>query len=467
MELNRGAAIVTGAGGGIGSAIARRLASDGMDLVLADRDEDRLVAVAESLPQSTTVATMAGDVADPSHHEDLVNVAEELGGLRLSVMNAGVVLAGFSWELPIETWELHVNVNLWGVIHGIRAAVPVMLERGEGHMVAVSSGAGLVATPLAPYVATKHAVVGIMESLHHELARIDAPVGTSVVCPGNIATNMRGNSMDAAGIDHLDLSPAAAEVQKTVTAGVEAGAEASTVADALAEAVLVNRFWVLPQPELAYGALDRVQRIVDGRPPLDLLSVMRDDDPLGDDPRSQRERMLAGDLYDADDPELIAASLAANRLTETYNALPADQLDDRRRLLGELLAGFGEGSEIRAPLHVDYGRHLRIGERTFVNFGLMALDVSWITIGDDVQIGPNVQLLTPTHPLDPELRRAKWEAAEPIVIGDNVWLGGGAIVLAGVTVGDNSVVGAGSVVTRDVPANVVAVGSPARVIRNI
>ncbi|GAA0914758.1 sugar O-acetyltransferase [Virgisporangium aurantiacum] len=127
----------------------------------------------------------------------------------------------------------------------------------------------------------------------------------------------------------------------------------------------------------------------------------------------------------------------------------------------------GPDTVIRPPLYVDYGGHLRVGARTFANYGLVALDVAPITIGDDVQIGTNVQLLTPTHPVDPELRRAKWEAARPIVIGDNVWLGSGAIVLAGVTIGANTVVGAGAVVTRDLPANVVAVGNPARVVREI
>ena len=180
------------------------------------------------------------------------------------------------------------------------------------------------------------------------------------------------------------------------------------------------------------------------------------------DGRTQRERMLAGDLYIADDPELTAESLRARRLCAAYNAGDGD-----RAILDELLAGLGEGSEIRPPFFCDYGWQIRIGARTFVNFGLVALDVAAITIGDDVQIGPNVQLLTPTHPTDADLRRAKWEAAEPITIGDNAWLGGGAIVLPGVTVGDDTVVGAGAVVTRDLPAGVVAVGSPARVVRSV
>jgi maltose O-acetyltransferase len=185
------------------------------------------------------------------------------------------------------------------------------------------------------------------------------------------------------------------------------------------------------------------------------------------DLRSQRERMLAGDLYFADDPELQELSRRAIRLVERYNRTSVDEAAERRRLLEELLGAAGEGIEVRPPLSCDYGRHIRIGARTFVNFNLVALDVAPITIGEDVQIGPNVQLLTPTHPLDPAQRRAKLEAAKPIGIGDNVWLGGGVIVCPGVTIGRDSVVGAGAVVTRDVPASSLAVGNPARVIRTL
>ncbi|WP_438021590.1 sugar O-acetyltransferase [Sorangium sp. So ce315] len=186
-----------------------------------------------------------------------------------------------------------------------------------------------------------------------------------------------------------------------------------------------------------------------------------------DDPRSMRERMLAGDLYIADDPEIAERSAAALDLMAAYNATSVRQRPLRRRLLEQLLGSIGEGTEIRPPFYVDYGSQITIGARCFANFGLVALDVAPITIGDDVLMGPNVQLLTPTHPVAPEPRRQKWEAAKPITIGNNVWLGGGAIVLPGVTIGDNTVVGAGSVVTRDLPANVIAVGNPARVIRSI
>ncbi len=118
-------------------------------------------------------------------------------------------------------------------------------------------------------------------------------------------------------------------------------------------------------------------------------------------------------------------------------------------------------------MYSDCGQHISIGRGTFINFGAMLIDAAPITIGDDCQIGPNVQLLTPLHPVDPEPRRAKWESAKPIELKDNVWLGGGAIVLPGIVIGENTVVGAGAVVTRDLPANVVAVGNPARIIRKV
>ncbi len=180
-----------------------------------------------------------------------------------------------------------------------------------------------------------------------------------------------------------------------------------------------------------------------------------------------RERMLAGDLYQADDPELVREHLLAMALVEELNGTPATDPDARRRVLTTLLGAYGEGSEIRSPFFCDYGYQLYVGARTFANFGLVALDVGRITIGDDVQIGPNVQLLTATHPMDPRLRQEKWELGAPITIGDNAWLGGGVVVCPGVTVGAGTVVGAGSVVTVDLPHEVLAVGSPARVLRQL
>ena len=179
------------------------------------------------------------------------------------------------------------------------------------------------------------------------------------------------------------------------------------------------------------------------------------------------DRMLAGDPYIADDPQLAADNTRARQLTHRYNTMDPTDGAVRREVLTELLGAFGPGSELRAPFQCDYGYRTTVGARTFANFGLVCLDVATVTIGDDVQMGPNVQLLTATHPVEPGPRRDKWESAAPIVIEDNVWLGGGVIVCPGVTIGENTVVGAGAVVTRDLPADVVAVGNPARVIRSI
>ncbi|HEX3732559.1 MAG TPA: sugar O-acetyltransferase [Mycobacteriales bacterium] len=182
---------------------------------------------------------------------------------------------------------------------------------------------------------------------------------------------------------------------------------------------------------------------------------------------THKERMLAGELYIHADPELVAEALRAEQLSGRFNTSDAADLEERQKALIELLGNVGENVEVRPPLRVDFGYQISIGSGTFINYGAVLLDVAKIVIGADVQIGPNVQLLTPTHPIEPELRRAKWEAAKPITIGDNVWLGGGVIVCPGVTIGENAVVGAGAVVTRDLPANVVAVGNPARAIREL
>ena len=190
-------------------------------------------------------------------------------------------------------------------------------------------------------------------------------------------------------------------------------------------------------------------------------------DGTGDgDQRSQRERMLSGDSYLASDPELVRDRLRATKLTDEFNKTSIHE-PEHDRLLRELLGSVGDGATIRPPFYCDYGYQIHVGARSFANFGLVALDVARISIGNDVQIGPNVQLLTATHPLDPEPRRARTEGSKPITIADNVWLGGGVIVCPGVSIGENTVVGAGAVIVKDLPANVLAVGNPARVIRRV
>ncbi len=188
---------------------------------------------------------------------------------------------------------------------------------------------------------------------------------------------------------------------------------------------------------------------------------------MTEEPRTARERMIAGEPYFANDPELIAGVQRAQRLMSEYVEACARSREDGQYILRQLLGSVGEDVAIRPPLYVDYGSQITVGDRVFANYGLTALDCAPISIGSDTQIGPHVQLLTPTHPVDPAERRTGIEGAGPITIGSNVWLGGGVIVLAGVTIGDNSVIGAGSVVVRDIPANVVAVGNPAQVIRQL
>jgi maltose O-acetyltransferase len=180
-----------------------------------------------------------------------------------------------------------------------------------------------------------------------------------------------------------------------------------------------------------------------------------------------KERMLGGELYLANDEELAADLAHAQGLLERYNAVPHAAQDERDRLLRELLGDVGDGVVVKPPFRCDYGRYITIGAGTFVNYDCVMLDVVPIRIGAACQIATRVQLLTATHPIDPTARRSGWEYGEPITIGDNVWLGGGVIVCPGVTIGDDTVVGAGAVVTRKIPAGVVAVGSPAKVIRRI
>lgn len=185
------------------------------------------------------------------------------------------------------------------------------------------------------------------------------------------------------------------------------------------------------------------------------------------DGRTMRERMESEDYYVADDPDLSSAMANARLLARRYGEEYDVDREAARGTLRELLGSVGEHVDLRPPIYVDYGTYITIGDGTFANYGLVALDVARITIGNAVQMGPNVQLLTPVHPVEPVARRSGVEAAQSITIGDNVWLGGGVIVCPGVTIGENSVIGAGSVVTKDIPANVVAVGNPARVVREV
>jgi maltose O-acetyltransferase len=179
-----------------------------------------------------------------------------------------------------------------------------------------------------------------------------------------------------------------------------------------------------------------------------------------------RERMQRGELYIADDAENAAEFGRIQELLARFNRAEPGAWDERDTLLREMLRHVGEGVVVRPPFFCEYG-NIRIGDRTFVNVEAIVLDVAPVTIGAACQIATRVQILTATHPVDPEPRRAGWEYAEPITIADNVWLGGGVVVCPGVAIGQDTVVGAGAVVTKDLPAGVVAAGVPARILREI
>lgn len=182
---------------------------------------------------------------------------------------------------------------------------------------------------------------------------------------------------------------------------------------------------------------------------------------------TEKERMLSGALYRANDPELVSDNARCKSLLIRYNQTTRAQLRHREDILHALLGRAGDDLYIEPPFHCDYGIHIYTGDRVYVNYDLIVLDVCDVVIGDDVLIGPRVSLLAATHPIDPVVRTAGLELGAPIHIGDRVWLGGGVIVNPGVTIGADSVIGSGSVVVHDIPAGVVAAGNPCRVLRPI
>jgi maltose O-acetyltransferase len=176
--------------------------------------------------------------------------------------------------------------------------------------------------------------------------------------------------------------------------------------------------------------------------------------------KSEKQKMLAGDLYNAEDPALIAERLHAAALLHKYNSTPHHPAT-HPPLLSEILGSLGEHSTIRPPFFCDYGYNIHLGTGVFLNFNCVLLDVNTIQIGDRTQIGPAVQIYAADHPRDPEARRANLESGKPVRIGRDVWIGGGAIILPGITIGDNAIIGAGSVVTRDIPSGITVIGNPA------
>lgn len=181
---------------------------------------------------------------------------------------------------------------------------------------------------------------------------------------------------------------------------------------------------------------------------------------------TELERMLAGELYDPTEADLAERRALARDRCQALNATSEREAEARRAILEVLFARGGDTAGVQPPFYCDYGTHIELGTRVFFNFDCVVLDVCRVRIGDHTMFGPAVQIYAATHPFDPVLRR-RVEAGRPVTIGDDVWVGGGAIILPGVTIGSRTVIGAGSVVTRDIPDDVVAAGNPCRVLRSI
>lgn len=183
--------------------------------------------------------------------------------------------------------------------------------------------------------------------------------------------------------------------------------------------------------------------------------------------KTEKEKMLAGELYDATDAELSEERLRTRLLIKALNDTREDETDERNKILKALIPGAGEGLWLQPPFYCDYGSNIKIGEKVFFNFNCVVLDVMQVTIGSRTLFGPNVQIYTATHPMNYIQRASGLEFAKPITIGEDVWVGGSVVVCPGVTIGDRSVIGAGSVVTKDIPADVFAAGNPCKVIRSL
>lgn len=180
---------------------------------------------------------------------------------------------------------------------------------------------------------------------------------------------------------------------------------------------------------------------------------------------TEKEKMLAGQVYNACDPEVITELNACKDLIWRYNNIQPTHLDERRQMLQQILGECDELVFINQPFYCDYGKNIRVGKRFFANFHFTVLDEALVTIGDNAFIGPNVSIYTACHSTDPKERNTRQEWAKPVTIGNNCWIGGSVTILPGVTIGDNCTIGAGSVVVNDIPANCIAVGNPCKVVR--
>ncbi|HEY2638409.1 MAG TPA: SDR family NAD(P)-dependent oxidoreductase [Streptosporangiaceae bacterium] len=273
QDLAGKVAVVTGAASGIGLAVSRRLGSDGMRVMMADVEEPALAAAAKMLAaEGIEVYAEVTDVSDPGSVDALARATlGRFGAVHVVCNNAGVAGGGPSWDIPLSTWTWVIGVNLFGVVHGIRAFLPHLIAQGEGHVVNTASVAGLLAAPwLGPYNASKHAVVAISESLHHEMAAIGSPVGVSVLCPGVVRTRIGESDRNrptrfavAAGQEE----PGHEQLRDALAAAIEAGSDPAVVATAVRDAIVDDRFWILTHPEFGPRIVARFRSAAEGRNP--------------------------------------------------------------------------------------------------------------------------------------------------------------------------------------------------------
>ncbi|MFN8021777.1 MAG: SDR family NAD(P)-dependent oxidoreductase [Acidimicrobiales bacterium] len=266
QDLRGKVAVITGGASGIGKAMAVRFAAEGMKVVLADIDDVSLrQAEAEIAEGGTEVLTVVADTSlEPDVQALAAATVERFGAAHVLCNNAGVLGKGDAWRGPFSTWEWMVGINLYGVIHGIRAFLPIMEDQGEGHIVNTASMAGLVAVPgNAPYGVTKAAVVALSESLFIELRSGGSPIGVSVLCPGFVRTNLVQTQKWS---DRLGAEPApsTSPVQQAIDAllkqGVAEGIDVSIIGDQVAEAIKADRFWILTHPDMRHAPVERMER---------------------------------------------------------------------------------------------------------------------------------------------------------------------------------------------------------------
>jgi len=266
QELRGKVAVITGGASGIGRALAERFAAEGMKLVLADIDEISMRNVEAQLTEAgAEVMTM---LCDTSLEADLQALAaatvERFGGAHVLCNNAGVVGKGDAWRGPFSAWEWVVGINLYGVIHGIRAFLPIMEDQGEGHIINTASMAGLVALPgAAPYNVTKTGVVALSEGLFIELQATGSPVRVSALCPGFVKTNLIDGQRwtDSLGDEPPpSQSPMTQMMDAVLKQGVEEGIEATVVADEVVDAIRTGRFWILTHPDMRHLPVERMER---------------------------------------------------------------------------------------------------------------------------------------------------------------------------------------------------------------